>query len=195
MNPLTLLYSVTALAAGPSVPVHVPARPANVDSVPAAPVPADSVPADSVLTVDGVTRMTTFWKSLSDEDKRFIKQTKTTVRVPRCGVLGTLFDVGIAALADSNPKVLAALQHAGLSGQKYQLYQHLIGSAFLTQIDMIKANQWSIGDRLTCHVTQVERMNIDFLNAHRPELIALAPGLFTEPPFYSWYLKSLQRDL
>jgi hypothetical protein len=188
MNPLTLLYSVTTLAAVPSVPGHVPARPATVDSVPAAPVPADSV-----LTVDGVTRMTTFWKSLSNEEQQLIKNTIVSSSFPRCHRKFGWIEPGIVAASHSNPNLLAALKDAGLSAQQYELYQHLFESAYTTQYDMVKASQWSIGDRIICHVTKVEQVNMNFLNAHLSELTALAPGLLTAP-IYARFIKMTQRD-
>jgi len=175
MNPLTLLYSLTALAAVPSVPVHAPARPANVDSVPAAPGPADSV-----LTVDVVTRMTTFWKSLSDEDKLLLMKTRNYSKIPVCHVQGSVEELGIMTRSDSNPKLLAAFKHAGLSAQKYQLYQHLIESAWITKDRMTNATRWDIMNKNNCQVTKVEQVNIDFINAHLSELTALAPGVFTD---------------
>jgi hypothetical protein len=171
---LTCLALSAALSAAPPSTVQMPVTAVTTDSAPA------------LLTVDALTRMTTFWQTFMKEDPtirdqgRKENQEKVTIPVaPVSGVQmpGTIQTqvVNMVAMASKYPSVVTDFKTAGLTPQQWEQDRvALFGAALVNQADQ-SGKQTGDGS--------VVWKNVAFLRQHQTEFQALqATGMFIPKP-------------
>jgi hypothetical protein len=167
---MILLYSLAAMAgATPTVPAHAYTR--------------TVVDTDSVLTVDALTRMTTFWASLKKKKEDVVLRKDESVENRKSKLwygsehfvdarAYSLMDMVV--IAAKYPSVAVHLQQAGLTAKQWDDYDTALWSALLTDESLEHAPDGVVP-------TAVQVANIRFLKDHLKEFNALrATGMWYE---------------
>jgi len=144
------------------------------------------VDSNPILTVDALTRMTTFWTVIRKEkEDSVIFKDYVDVIHPRMEIGANDFNYGwslpdmVGLTAD--PPVAAALQQAGLTGKQFNSYNTALYSALLTDERLEKHAADSVP------LTPVQVANIRLLKEHIDELKALrATGMPLGEGYSDW---------
>ena len=149
---------------------------------------------DSILPVDALIRLTTFWTLFKKEPDSIRKSYGTPqdpsfylkeIELPVGQKRLTMSSMDMGRKAAKTPSVAADLKQAGLSPAQYDLYNSLLMSALLTlDVDRLirdkqqenlrelipRAAAWTSAD---LKPTSVEEVNIEFLKVHEEEFKTL----------------------